>query len=248
MKLTYVGDPGPVPTPFPVATHRRCFIPGAMEARLGGMDAIFSTRRALLGSGLLAAAGLACPAHADAPVEGVAAAAPGIDPALREQAMAALARHASAIWSRDVIGIVDFGLPSSVPRFYLVDLLRNATTTLLVAHGRGSDPDHSGTLQSFSNVAGSQATSEGAYLIGEAYSNIHGAARRLIGLDATNDQADPRAIVIHAAWYVGPDILAKQGRLGRSDGCFAVSQADIGAVLARLGRGRLLYAGRSRPT
>jgi hypothetical protein len=210
------------------------------------MNAIHPTRRALLGTGLLAAAGLACPALAADAIEGVAAAAPGIDPALREQAMAALARHESAIWSRDVIGIVDFGQPSSVPRFHLVDLLRNDTTTLLVAHGRGSDPDHTGMLQSFSNVEGSQATSEGAYLIGEAYSGIHGPARRLIGLDPTDDQADPRAIVIHAAWYVGPEIVARQGRLGRSDGCFAVSQADIGQVLARFGRGRLLYAGRSR--
>jgi hypothetical protein len=55
-----------------------------------------------------------------------------------------------------------------------------------------------------------------------------------------------RAIVMHAAWYVGPEIAATQGRLGRSDGCFAVGHADIGQVLARLGRGRLLYAGRSR--
>ncbi|MDB5689462.1 MAG: hypothetical protein JWL91_1338 [Sphingomonas bacterium] len=210
------------------------------------MNAMLPSRRALLRSGLLAAAGLACPARAAEAAEGVAAAAPGIDPILREQAMAALARHESAIWSRDVIAIVDFGLPSSVPRFHLVDLLRGDTTTLLVAHGRGSDPDHTGMLQSFSNVEGSQATSEGAYLIGEAYSGIHGPARRLIGMDPTDDQADPRAIVIHAAWYVGPEIVARQGRLGRSDGCFAVSQADIGQVLARLGRGRLLYAGRSR--
>lgn len=210
------------------------------------MNAMLPSRRALLRSGLLAAAGLACPARAAEAAEGVAAAAPGIDPVLREQAMAALARHESAIWSRDVIAIVDFGLPSSVPRFHLVDLLRGDTTTLLVAHGRGSDPDHTGMLQSFSNVEGSQATSEGAYLIGEAYSGIHGPARRLIGMDPTDDQADPRAIVIHAAWYVGPEIVARQGRLGRSDGCFAVSQADIGQVLARLGRGRLLYAGRSR--
>ena len=209
------------------------------------MDMPAPSRRALIGSGLLAAAGVALPGIARAE-EGVASAAPGIDPGLREQAMAALARHESAIWSRDVIGIVDFGLPSATPRFHLIDLLRDHTTTLLVAHGRGSDPDHLGMVQAFSNVEGSQASSEGAYLIGEPYSGIHGPSRRLIGLDPTNDLADPRAIVIHAAWYVGPDIVAKQGRLGRSDGCFVVSQADIGQVLARLGRGRLLYAGRSR--
>jgi len=177
---------------------------------------------------------------------GLAAAAPAVDPVLREQAMAALARHGRSLWSRDVVGIVDFGLPSAVPRFHLVDILAGTTTTLLVAHGRGSDPDHTGMLQSFSNVEGSQASSEGAYLIGDPYVGIHGPSRRLIGLDPTNDRAEARAIVIHAAWYAGPDMIPRQGRLGRSDGCFAVGQDDIGQVLARLGRGRLLYAGRSR--
>jgi hypothetical protein len=32
--------------------------------------------------------------------------------------------------------------------------------------------------------------------------------------------------------------------LGRSDGCFVFSPADIGQVLTRLGQGRLLYAGK----
>lgn len=177
---------------------------------------------------------------------GLAEAAPRLDPYLRERAMAALVRHESAIWSRDVIGIVDFGQPSAVPRFHLVDILAGTTTTLLVAHGKGSDPDHTGVLQNFSNLEGSLASSEGAYLTSDPYSGIHGPSRRLIGLDPTNDRAAARAIVIHSAWYVGPDIIARQGRLGRSDGCFAVAAADIGQVLARLGRGRLLYADRSR--
>jgi hypothetical protein len=203
------------------------------------------TRRTLMTGALAAAAGGTTAASFGG---GVAGAAQGIDPVLRERAMAALARHGAVIWSRDVIGIVDFGLPSASPRFHLVDILAGTTTSLLVAHGRGSDPEHTGVLQSFSNVEGSQASSEGAYLIGEPYVGIHGPSRRLIGLDPTNDQAEPRAIVIHAAWYAAEDMIPKQGRLGRSDGCFAVGDSDIAQVLARLGRGRLLYAGRSRET
>jgi hypothetical protein len=131
-----------------------------------------------------------------------------------------------------------------VPRFHLVVILGGRTTTLLVAHGRGSDPDHSGLLRSFSNEIGSLASSEGAYLTGEAYLGRHGPSRRLLGLDSSNSNAELRAIVIHSAWYVGPEIVASQGRLGRSDGCFVFSPADIGLVLASLGRGRLIYAGR----
>jgi hypothetical protein len=202
-------------------------------------------RRAFL-TGAIAMTAAAANASLSRSGGGLATAAPTIDPLLRERAMAALARHGRSLWSRDVVGIVDFGLSSATPRFHLIDILAGTTTTLLVAHGRGSDPDHTGMLQSFSNVEGSQASSDGAYLIGDPYVGIHGPSRRLIGVDPTNDQAEARAIVIHAAWYAGADMIPRQGRLGRSDGCFAVGQADIGQVLARLGRGRLLYAGRSR--
>lgn len=201
------------------------------------------SRRSLIGAGLLAAAGGAS-ARASVPQPGLVALAQGINPALVSRAMLALARHEAAVWSRDVVAIADFGMPSAMPRFHLIDLLGGAVTTLLVAHGKGSDPDHSGSLQSFSNEFGSNATSEGAYLMGDAYTGIHGLSRRLIGLDPSNAHAADRAIVIHAAWYADAAILAKQGRLGRSDGCFAFSERDIALVLARLGRGRLLYAGK----
>ena len=205
------------------------------------MAAGLLSRRAVLGAAL--AVGSASVVRAITP--GLGSIAPMVDPRLVNRALEALFRHHSAIWSRDVIAIADFGLPSSTPRFFLADILKGTTTSLLVAHGSGSDPDHSGMLQGFSDVVGSNATSEGAYLAGEPYEGIHGPSRRLIGLDATNAHAEERAIVIHSAWYANPDMLAKQGKLGRSDGCFAFGEQDIAQVLARLGRGRLLYAGRS---
>lgn len=198
------------------------------------------SRRALLAGMAVAAAPPAL-----ARQTGLWDAAPEVSPILRARALRALAGHESRIWSRDRVAIVDFGLPSAVPRLFLIDLLAGRTEAMLVAHGSGSDPDHEGRLQHFSDVVGSEATSEGAYLTGEPYVGIHGRSRRLIGLDATNAHAEERAIVIHPAWYVGPEIIARQGRLGRSNGCFAVSAADIGPLLARLGRGRLLYAGSS---
>ncbi|ATE67240.1 hypothetical protein COO09_14175 [Rhizorhabdus dicambivorans] len=196
------------------------------------------TRRALLGALLSAPAAAAPP--------GLASIAAGVDPRLVQRALDALFRHHAALWSRDVIAIADFGLPSAAPRFFLMDILRGTTTALLVAHGKGSDPDHGGMLRSFSDAVGSAATSEGAYLTGEAYDGVHGPSRRLVGLDPTNTHAEERAIVIHSAWYANPDMIARQGKLGRSDGCFAFGEQDIATVLARLGKGRLLYAGRSK--
>lgn len=200
---------------------------------------IFSRREAL--GAALAICGLS---GASANPPGLAMAAPMLDPKLINRALEALFRHHAAIWSRDAIAIADFGLPSSAPRFFLVDMLRGTTVSLLVAHGSGSDPDHTGMLQNFSGSVGSAATSEGAYVTGERYDGIHGPSRRLIGLDPTNVHAEERAIVIHSAWYANPEVAVTQGKLGRSDGCFAIGQQDIATVLARLGRGRLLYAGR----
>ncbi|SNS65990.1 L,D-transpeptidase catalytic domain [Sphingomonas laterariae] len=198
-----------------------------------------SRRELLLGAmaGAIATPAIAGPG-------GLWRAAPGIDPGLRSRALQALARHERRIWSRDIVAIADFGLPSTAMRFHLIDLQRGRTRSFLVAHGKGSDPAHDGRLHRFSNIVGSEATSEGAYLTGRSYRGEHGAARRLIGLDRTNSNAEDRAIVIHAAGYVGPDVLDRQGKLGRSNGCFVFSMADIAEILGRLGRGRLLYAGR----
>ena len=65
---------------------------------------------------------------------------------------------------------------------------------------------------------------------------------RLLGLDATNDNAASRAIVVHGAWYVSDEIVAHFGMLGRSEGCLAVSSSSLNEILAKLGPGHLIYA------
>jgi hypothetical protein len=157
-------------------------------------------------------------------------------------AKAGLAHVGSRVAHTDVVGVADFGKSSSVPRFHLVDMVNDRVETLLVAHGRGSDPGHTGWLQSFSNLPGSAATSQGHYLTGEYYLGEHGRSMRLHGLDASNSNAEERAIVIHSAWYVAPHMISEHGRLGCSEGCFAVSQSDLPKVLTRLGPGHLLVA------
>lgn len=167
----------------------------------------------------------------------------GDQPALLPRAMAALNSHASSIPHRDVIGIVDFAAPSRAPRFHLVDIANGRViATNHVAHGRGSDPSNSGWVERFSNRPGSNASSQGSFLTGDTYSGKHGRSRRLFGLDQENNLAAPRGIVIHAADYVSPDFALAQGRVGRSQGCFAVSNRAISDVLTRLGPGRLLFA------
>lgn len=166
----------------------------------------------------------------------------GVSPILLRRALAALDSHGAAIPNRDVIAIADFSLPSRMPRFHLVDVAGGRVNSLLVAHGRGSDPAHTGWLQRFSNEPSSHATSAGAYRTDGLYAGAHGRSIRLTGLDQTNSNALSRAIVVHAAWYVSPEMAKMHGVLGRSEGCFALSNAKLPEVLARIGSGRLIYA------
>ncbi|MFN3618954.1 murein L,D-transpeptidase catalytic domain family protein [Sphingorhabdus sp.] len=166
----------------------------------------------------------------------------GPSPLLLERAKAALASHKARIRNRDLLAIADFSKHSRDPRFYVVDLRSGKSDTFLVAHGKGSDPGHSGWVQNFSNVHGSEATSAGSYLVGQTYIGQYGESRRLIGLDPQNDQAEARAIVIHPAWYVNRSLIHDQGKIGRSQGCFAFAKDDINVILERVAPGCLLYA------
>ena len=165
-----------------------------------------------------------------------------VPPDLMRKALAALERHGNRIALRDRIVIADFSAPSSQRRFHFIDLVNGSSVSKLVAHGSGSDPAHSGYLQRFSNQNGSNASCEGAFLASDYYVGKHGRSQRLIGLDPTNDNALARAIVVHGAWYSNADMLQKHGRLGRSQGCFAVGENELAEVFQRLGQGRMIYA------
>ncbi len=161
---------------------------------------------------------------------------------LLERGRAALDRHRDSFALRDRIALADFSQPSRALRFHIVDLISGQSWSYLVAHGRGSDPEHSGWLQRFSNEINSLATSDGAYRTGEIYDGAHGKSMRLSGLDLDNSNAEPRAIVIHGADYVTEDHIAAWGKCGRSEGCFAVAPHMLSAVLGLLGPDRMLYA------
>jgi hypothetical protein len=65
---------------------------------------------------------------------------------------------------------------------------------------------------------------------------------RLTGLDSSNSNALAREIVIHTAWYAEPKMIDTYGKLGRSEGCFALPGVSHAEAMTRLGPGRLLYA------
>lgn len=164
-----------------------------------------------------------------------------VRPPLLAEALSAWARWPQT--QRTHLAIVDFSLPSNEPRFFVVDLRDGSVQACLTAHGRGSDQDHDGRAEHFSNAAGSLASSLGAYRTGARYIGQHGLSLRLEGLEPSNADAAARAIVLHGAEYMTPSYLRRHGRPGRSFGCFVVDPDLVPALIARLEGGVLLYAG-----
>ena len=229
------------------------------EARVRGNEAL--GRRALIRNGLVMAGAMAIPGAVSSATRRLTGkdlkpltqppaplpAAPMVSakvvrPELLRRALASLDRHGAQVAKRDRMAIVDFTAGSGQPRFHFINLVSGASTSLLVSHGSGSDPSHTGYLKRFSNDFGSNASSEGAFATADYYVGKHGRSQRLIGLDPTNCNALGRALVIHSAWYANADMLRTHGMLGRSQGCFAVGERDLDQVFARLGPGRMIFA------
>ena len=171
---------------------------------------------------------------------------PRIGPA-RNAKLAEIARQAQAkagdkLWRSDFVGIADFGLRSSEPRFHFVNMEAGTVESFLVSHGDGSDPEHDGWLNWFSNTHGSHCTSKGSYATYGWYTGRYGTSIRLDGLEESNSNALDRAIVMHRAKYAEKSHLDRWGRLGRSNGCFAMGDADFKLALLRLGGGRVIHA------
>ncbi len=197
-------------------------------------------RRRFIASAAAAAGTLALPARVFAQPSGLDARAT----AVLEIARREVARAGDVLWRRDIAGIADFGAHSALPRFHIANLENGTVESFRVAHGSGSDPQHDGWLKSFSNVPGSNATSRGAYISWEWYTGRYGTSVRLGGLDPDNSNALERLIVMHAADYARPEHVERWGRLGRSNGCFALAPDDFLRALAQLSGGRLLFADR----
>lgn len=163
---------------------------------------------------------------------------------LMDRAMAALDIHRRRVPLRDRMYLVDFQKFSGEERLYEVDLLAGHVTVFRTTHGRGSDPAHSGYARAFSNTPDSFMSSVGSFATaGANWGAQQGPNVLLDGLDYSNDRARERAIIIHGADYADPDFLAREGKLGRSYGCFSVAHLDLQGLRERMGEGRLLFAG-----
>lgn len=148
---------------------------------------------------------------------------------------------AQGLTRRPILTVIDYSLRSREPRLWVLDLSEGRVLAReLVAHGRGSGDDEA---RHFSNRPGSLQSSLGTFLTGSTYLGKHGRSLRLKGLDpGLNDRAEARAIVIHAAEYVSQGIVRQLGRLGRSQGCPALSPTAAPRVIDLIRDGTVVFS------
>jgi hypothetical protein len=151
------------------------------------------------------------------------------------------ARAGGATGRPGLLTVIDYSLPSTAPRLWVLDLARQRVLFHeLVAHGAGSG-DVFATR--FSNTADSRESSLGLFLTGGTYEGGNGYSLRLRGLDpGLNDRAEQRNIVMHGAWYVSTDHARQYGRLGRSWGCPALPLAVARQVIDAIKDGSFVFS------
>lgn len=143
--------------------------------------------------------------------------------------------------NRSILTVIDYSLPSTEPRLWVIDVLRNQVLHHeLVAHGEGSG----GTMAvAFSNQEGSHQSSLGLFRTEEIYTGRFGYSLRLSGLEpAINDRARERAIVMHGLSDVSDSFVAQWGTLGRSWGCPAVPAAVAPQIIDTIAGGSAIFA------
>ena len=169
--------------------------------------------------------------------------AQGLSPKVLAMALDAVSSaRARGISGRDDrLTVIDYSLPSTQPRIWVLDLERGKVLYHgLVAHGAGSGDRYA---SHFSNVNDSRATSLGLFLTGDTYEGGNGYSLKLRGLDqGVNDLAEMRHIVMHGAWYVSDEHARQFGMIGRSWGCPALPQADAQPVIDVIKGGTFVYS------
>ncbi|MGZ3690477.1 MAG: murein L,D-transpeptidase catalytic domain-containing protein, partial [Pseudobdellovibrio sp.] len=143
---------------------------------------------------------------------------------------------AETIANQRYLTIFDLNLSSSLKRLHVIDLETGEISSYEAAHGIESDcgSKKPGYACTFISDRESKASPLGFFQTGQVYnSEEHGGVVTLNGLEKSNDF--PSSIVIHSASYV------HAGHAGRSNGCPAVSEANIGRVRDDLKGGTLFY-------
>lgn len=159
----------------------------------------------------------------------------------KKKALAYYELYKDKIPNKNYVTVFDVSSISGKPRLHLIHIPTGTVESYLVAHGRGSDSNHDGYAEKFSNTPHSNATSLGFYMTDVTYTGGNGYSLKLKGLESTNSNAYARAIVIHGAPYVDAKMAASLNKVGRSQGCPAVEVRYAKSVINKIKNGSVFY-------
>lgn len=168
-------------------------------------------------------------------------------------------KYSNQIENKNFISFIDYSLPSTKERLFVINLITKNVSKFLVTHGKRSGEN---MATQFSNTPDSEKSSLGLYKVQNEYSGKHGLSLHLEGLEdgldsdkneipdseingitnGKNSNANRRAIVMHSAYYATRKSIEQNNhvRLGRSQGCPAVSPEVWKILRPRLKNGSLL--------
>jgi len=151
--------------------------------------------------------------------------------------LAAFARHRSRVRKRQIWTLIDYDLPFTAIRLWVLDTERDQAVLM---DSRVSHAGRSGLLYAtrFSNRPGSNLSSLGSYLTARrTYEGGFGHSLRVRGLDpGVNDNAWRRDIIFH------PDL-----GLTHSLGCFMLPEEQSRRVIDTIAGGSFVYVHRTQP-
>lgn len=166
-----------------------------------------------------------------------------LNPKVLKQALKAYhwAIATGKVHNKKTLTIVDFTLPSNKKRLWVINpQTGQVLMNIYTAQGKNSGLKYA---TRFSNRPGSDESSLGAYVTANVYNGEHGESERVIGLEkGLNSNAYARAVVIHSAHYVTPSFIKREGRAGRSWGCFAVNPKKSKELISLVKNGSVIFA------
>lgn len=149
-------------------------------------------------------------------------------------------RNRGRIPNTDFAVLVDYSQISTEKRLHLLNLRNAEIESFHVSHGI-----RTGILEAraFSNIRDSWRSSLGFfYAQGTYVSSKNGLSLYLYGIDRSNSNAKDRSIVLHGASYVSEGFIRRYGRLGWSEGCFAVSEQVVYRLIQILKKGSVILS------
>lgn len=139
-----------------------------------------------------------------------------------------------------LLSIVDFSLPSTEKRLWILDMENNKVLYhTYVSHGKNTGGN---MATNFSNTPNSLQSSLGFYVTAETYYGKNGLSLFIDGMeDGFNSKARERYVVIHGADYAKEESIKRLGRLGRSYGCPALPSEVSKEIINTIKGGSALF-------